>query len=157
MHRMVKVGGMKRLDKQLKVYIHIPGGWEVPVGLHWAEPEWESLFQTFYGGGNTSPREAKVKAMVTIQRYCEHGYVRGLKEAVMRRACEYARKWPHLRNRVGWYRNKPLIELDGFDPVRVQEMYVPFEADAGRGGSLYAKKLMSDMAHLCDRKEDGDE
>ena len=142
--KRISMGKMERYSPVLKGYILIKD-WTAFVAEHHVEESMMTSYEGSFVADGMRPEQAKAKARMIVQAYCQYGYLRGLREAVSRRALEYARKWPDKAHRVGMKKRKPIYELQGFDPQQIQMGYIPFQI-AGRNGLPYMQQMLADMA-----------
>jgi hypothetical protein len=77
-----------------------------------------------------------------VQRVFESGYMRGLRDAMARRARDYARLFPELCEPAELPKTrKKIVTLRGFDPGALQATFVPFEKVGSHGKHVYVAEL----------------
>lgn len=123
---------------KLSAKIFIPGGWQAYVG----EVALDAKTLDVYSRYLHSRREAAAVA----QRVYESGFLVGLRACIKRRAQEYAERFPDLVHEEKKFRTtRKIYLLDGFDPEKVQALYVPFD-NTGRPGKPFAQDILFEMA-----------
>lgn len=140
-----------RLHKPLGVVLRIPGGWRVRIPRIEAEPWAAAQIMAYLTACGKDANVARAMAQQALQQHYVHGYTNGLRECVWRRAGEYADMWPAHRIVTGEYRSAkgvkgklPVIELRGFLPERIVNVYVPMQNMGSRGAQL-VQALLAEM------------
>ena len=142
---LLKMGTLHRKHARLGIVIRIPGGWTVRVSSHEAEPWLYEGYTRYFISCGVEIGKAMLIAKRTVEQYCVHGYADGLREAISRRAMEYAEMWPQHIVDTGERKGKlRIVTLRGFDAAKVQQMYVPGQ-NMGRAGQDYVKEMLADM------------
>lgn len=138
-----------RHSSRLGVYIVVPGGWTARVPDVWGQQcgndDLRDGYADYFASCGMGISAAHRAAEDTVQRTYAHGYIDGLKEAVARRAEEYAARYAEHRRTVGRRAGLPLIELRGFNAAAVQAAYVPFQR-TGRPGQAFVNDMLAAMA-----------
>lgn len=105
-----------------RTWIFVPGDWEVQVPLVHSPEASDELVQACF----------------------ESGYMRGLRDAIARRACDYAKRFPELAEPHSVPRtSKRYVTLRGFDASALQHTYVPFERVGSHGKEAYLPEIIS--------------
>lgn len=127
-------------------WIWIEGGWDLRVPE--IEPDEESLrAYARYFAQDMPLYEALAYTRTVLQRVFESAFVKGVKDAIARRACEYVERYGDLEEPAMLPRtSRRFVRLRGFDAEQVQATYVPHD-NTGRPGKRYVRDLLDVMAH----------
>ena len=145
----VRMGAITRYHSGLQLVLHVPGAWQARVATIQAEAWQLDAYARYYVGCGMQADKAYKLSLRTVQATYVQGYTKGLREAVARRAAEYAEMWPSLHRPIGKVvkgklRGKLIVQLEGFVAADVQHMYVPYQ-NTGRAGQDYIKGMLADM------------
>jgi len=143
------LGAINRRHKQLGGIITVPA-WAVMVPeVVCKDAQIVDAYARYFVDNGMLSHLALRHAELTVQRTYEQGYMEGLRECLARRSAEYAEMWPQLMKPTGAkLKGVPVVELVGFNPQVVQQMYVPFQ-NTGRAGLDYVKEMLADMGRAA--------
>lgn len=119
--------------------IRIEGGWHARVAEITIDEATERAYARILGSADA--------ARALHQRVYESGYINGLRLAIARRALEYAKRFPELVEAAPqrYDTSTRYFRLRGFDPMRAQATYIPFDYP-GRAGSDIIHDTLEEMA-----------
>lgn len=123
----------------------IPGGWVAIVPQFSADADYEAwLVGKVLPEHNHDHAKARADAKARIHAVGQTFYLQSLKLFVSRCADDYAKRFGDLRN--------PDRTLKGFDPEKLQAVFVPHRKSKGRYGDTGIKGVLVGMAESARRE-----
>lgn len=116
----------------------IEGSWILRVPDFTADPEYENMLT-----GLLMPKfrhdahKARTEARARIDGMGRSQFLHGVREFIVRTAIDYGRRFP--------MKIRPDRTLDGFDPAKIAELYVPYATAQGRQGRTDVRNLLVRM------------
>lgn len=122
----------------------IPGGWQAMIPEVTVEAEILDRYTAAWQRANLGMDEGEAwqKAWYGAQRLFRASYVKGLREFVTRRACDYAQLWPSL---IDGTTNRNYYTLIGYAPEEIYHYYTP-HLKTGLAGMWEGMEEMRGMA-----------
>ena len=98
----------------------IPGGWVAEIPKVEVEQAILNRYQEGFQKLGMNEQQAKESAWLGAQKVFRAGFIKAVRECVLRRGCDYAKIYPDLVEHHRHHRT-----LRGFMPERVQHIYLP--------------------------------